>query len=77
MKQKDVSQVVIKRGFLDTRKKNSPIFIFDHVTENRIILHEQVSNMDVILDFEEMHFLPYDFETEGKESKQKISGHYL
>lgn len=73
----DVAYLVIKRGFLDTRKKIVPIDMFDEVTEDRLVFRREVSSLEDFLDFEETHFLPYDFEGEGKDSKQKVPGRYL
>ncbi len=59
-KTKEVSHIVVRKGFLFTEDKIIPLQLVASATEDRVSLRENATNQDKLLPFEETHYIPLD-----------------
>jgi len=58
---REVSHIVIRKGFLFAEDKVVPIDLIAKTTEDRIVLRSDVGDLDALPQFEETHYIPlYD-----------------
>jgi uncharacterized protein YrrD len=55
---KEVTHLVVQKGFLFTTDKVVPISLIGPVTEDRVTLREGVGDLEALPDFEEKHYIP-------------------
>lgn len=60
---KDVTHIVVQRGFLITEEKLLPIDLIRAATPDAITLRPGIQDLDTLRDFEEVHYVPLDDET--------------
>lgn len=58
-KTKEVTHVVVRKGFLFTEDKVVPVDWFDLTTENKVILNVPEEDVDTLPPFEEKHYIPW------------------
>jgi uncharacterized protein YrrD len=57
---KELTHLIVKKGFLFTKDKVVPLDLVETATEDRIVLKEGPQDPDVFPDFEETHFIPIE-----------------
>src|SRR5439155_22796917 len=55
---RDVTHVVVRKGFLFTEDKVVPIDLIATATEDRVMLRSDVGDPDALPQFEEAHYIP-------------------
>jgi uncharacterized protein YrrD len=68
---KEVTHVIVRKGFLFTKDKVVPISLIGAATEDKVSLREDAGNLEALPDFEETHYIPVRV---GKERAGKRSG---
>ncbi|MEP6986201.1 MAG: PRC-barrel domain-containing protein [Chloroflexota bacterium] len=59
-KTKEVTHLVVRKGFLFTQDKIVPLDLIASATEDRVELREDAGKLDDLLPFEETHYIPLD-----------------
>jgi uncharacterized protein YrrD len=59
-KTKEVTHIVVRKGFLFTEDKIVPLHLLASATEDRVSLREDAGNLDELPPFEETHYIPLD-----------------
>jgi len=59
-KTKEVTHIVVRKGFLFTEDKIVPLDLIASATEDRVSLREDAIKLDKLLPFEETHYIPLD-----------------
>jgi uncharacterized protein YrrD len=59
-KSKEVTHLVVKKGFLFTQDKVIPVDRVETTTEDRVVLKKGTENADELPDFEETHHVPIE-----------------
>jgi len=59
-KTKEVTHIVVRKGFLFTEDKIIPLQLIASATEGRVSLRGDATNQDKLLPFEEAHYIPLD-----------------
>ncbi len=59
-KTKEVTHIVIRKGFLFSEDKIIPLALIDSTTDDRVTLRGIASDLDTLLPFEETHYIPLD-----------------
>lgn len=80
---KEITHLVIRKGFLFTKDKVVPVSAVQSANADRVILQQIASNLDEFRDFEEKHYVPAGSEVwpEGggsggsKDSTQSLVGY--
>lgn len=57
-KTKEVTHVVVQKGFLFTTDKIVPVSLIDVATEDRVTLREDAGDLEALPDFEEKQYFP-------------------
>jgi uncharacterized protein YrrD len=65
-KTREVTYLVVRKGFLFTEDKVVPIESVREATEERVTLSQEVGNLDSLPAFEETQYLPADWEEDEK-----------
>lgn len=65
-KTKEVTHVVVRKGFLFTEDKLVPIDLIDIATEDHVMLRDDAPDPDDLPRFEETHFVPLSEEEEAR-----------
>ena len=60
---KEVTHVVVRKGFLLPEDKVVPIDYFQSAAEDQAILHSNTDDLDALPSFEETHYIPWEEET--------------
>src|SRR5436190_8956242 len=55
---KEVTHIVVRKGFLFTEDKVVPIDLVATATEDRVVLRSDVGDLDALPQFEEAHYIP-------------------
>lgn len=59
-KTKEITHIVVQKGFLFTEDKIVPLHLIKSATEDRIALSEDAGDLDKLPQFEETHYIPVD-----------------
>src|SRR5664279_1951569 len=59
-KTKEVTDIVVRKGFLFTEDKIVPLSLIATATEDRVTMREDAGKLDKLLPFEETHYIPVD-----------------
>ena len=59
-KTKEVTHIVVRKGFLFTEDKIVPLHLIESATEYRVSLREDADNLHDLPPFEETHYIPLD-----------------
>ena len=59
---KEVTGIVVRKGFLFTEDKVVPISLIAAATDERVTLREDAGDLQALPDFEETHYIAYDDE---------------
>jgi uncharacterized protein YrrD len=57
---KEVTHVVVEKGFLFTEDKVVPVSLIGAATKDRVTLREDAGDLQALPDFEETHYIPVD-----------------
>lgn len=57
---KEVTHLVVRKGFLFTEDKIVPLHVIESAIEERVALREDAGNLDGLPPFEETHYIPLD-----------------
>jgi uncharacterized protein YrrD len=71
-KTKEVTHVVVQKGFLFTTDKVVPVSLIGAATEDRVTLREDAGDLEALPDFEEKHYVPI---TEAERRKVSPAGY--
>lgn len=71
---RELTHLVVKKGFLFTKDKVVPIDLVETANKNRVVLKQDVGDPDDFPDFEEAHYLPLEeARTSGNRGPGRIS----
>ncbi len=68
---RELTHLVVKKGFLFTKDKVVPLNLVETANKNRVVLKQDVGDPDDLPDFEETHYLPLE---EAKTSANRDPG---
>jgi uncharacterized protein YrrD len=71
-KTKEVTHLVVQKGFLFTTDKVVPVSLIGAATEDRVTLREDAGDLEALPDFEEKHYIPI---TEAEEPQVSSAGY--
>jgi uncharacterized protein YrrD len=57
---REVTHVVVRKGFLFTEDKVVPVSLIGAATKDRVTLREDAGDLEALPDFEETHYIPLD-----------------
>ncbi len=70
-KTKEVTHIVVRKGFLFSEDKIIPLSLITSATENQVTLRQDATDLDKLPPFEEVHYIPLD-ETEARTAEYPV-----
>jgi uncharacterized protein YrrD len=78
-KTKEVTHIIVRKGFLFSEDKLIPLDLVALATEDKVTLRQDATDLDKLPIFEEVHYIPLD-ETEARTAEYPVcmgSARYL